>query len=163
MINSVSNNKSIFFLGFSLVSVALLISAFPNRSEAAVSETLVELDNQYRYKGFDFQINEKLGRARLVVALRDLQASTEESGDTSKAFLVSGLRYDQNRQEIVFEREGTYAVCATVTEKRFLFARYLKIKKTENCEITANERTESWDNGFESGTRTVTDLVFSAH
>ena len=144
---------------FALISSTLVMSA---PAKAATSEALLELSRQYRYEGYDYEVNEKLGRARLNIKLVDLDAGAEESGATTRSVLVHGLRYDSIRQEIVFERDGTYAVCATVTPKRFLFARYLKIKETGNCTVTAEPRLESWDDGFNAGTRQMTDIVFNA-
>ena len=144
---------------FALISSSLAMSA---PAKAATSEALLELSQQYRYEGYDYEVNEKLGRARLSIKLVDKNSGPEESGAMTRPVLVDGLRYDQDRQEIVFERDGTYAVCATVTPKRFLFARYLKIKETGNCTVTSQERVVRWDDGFETGERKMTDLVFNA-
>jgi|GEM_PF-6746713 len=144
--------------------IAMISATFLSTSpaKAAVSETLLELSNQYRFERFEYQVNEKLGRARVVLRLRDLNAGAEDSDASPRPVLIQGLRYDASRQEIVFEREGTYTACATVTPKRFLFARYLKIKSTGNCSITTQERITRWDDGFEAGERKVTDVVFNA-
>jgi hypothetical protein len=152
--------KNVFKAALISMISAPFLSAIP--AMASVSENLLELTKQYRYEGFEYEVNEKLGRARLSIKLVDKNSGPEESGAMTRPVLVDGLRYDQDRQEIIFERDGTYAVCATVTPKRFLFARYLKIKETGNCTVTGQERVVRWDDGLETGERKMTDLVFNA-
>ena len=152
--------KNVFKAALISMISAPFLSAIP--AMASVSENLLELTQQYRYEGFEYEVNEKLGRARLILKLVDQYAGPEESGAMNRPVLVDGLRYDQIRQEIVIERDGTNAVCATVIPKRFLLVRYLKIKETGNCTITSEERIVRWDDGFETGERKMTDLVFNA-
>jgi hypothetical protein len=77
---------------FALISSSLAMSA---PAKAATSEALLELSQQYSYEGYDYELNEKLGRARLSIKLVDKNSGPEESGAMTRPVLVDGLRYDR--------------------------------------------------------------------
>ena len=104
--------------------------------------------------GFHFEINRESGRARIVADYTypdQLIYGPDDPtrGPQSTIAQIPGLIYDPAAHEIVFEANGTRAVCAKVEEHHGLFGHRFKIRNTGACIVTARISAHVEDDGWD--------------
>jgi hypothetical protein len=105
-----------------------------------------------RISSFHFEVNPDRTRARVVVTYTYRDQISYATGDAgggppSTVVEIPGLTYDAAAHAIVYDANGTKAVCATVREKN---SHHLDIKNTTACTVTAvateHVDEKSWNN-----------------
>jgi hypothetical protein len=117
-----------------------LVNSITNREPISISS--------YR-----FEVEPETGRARIVVEYTypDQMIYGGDDplrGPQSSLAQIPGLKYDPARHAVIFDGEGTKAVCANVTERQGLFGRHLKVTNTGECSVGAVPSIHTVDTGW---------------
>jgi hypothetical protein len=111
-----------------------------------------ELPEPVSMASFSFEVNEKTGRARIVVEYTypDQPTFGIDGGAGPKPTYVRlpGLSYDQNTQTVVYEAGNTRTICATVRAGRFLFWQRTIMQPTGACVVSARVVDHAEDDGW---------------
>jgi len=155
-----------------LVLASLMMGTLVHATEVKVDSVPLELNpagfgaGQVALAGFGFELNQKLGRARLNIDYVDnLPCRAYEPGGQycppapeSSQVLVPGLTFDASSSEVVYKDDkGKVVVCATVKNTSGFFGHRTHIKKTGNCFLTSKIGTK--DDGF--NVSKVLDVYFN--
>jgi len=147
------------FLG----SAIFLALAFANPASAGAKIKIDTVPDTYtpqnynrservRISGFHFEVNSERTRTRVVVTYtyRDrisYSSADAGGGPPSTEVEIPGLTYDAAAHAIIYDANGTKAVCATVREKN---SHHLAIRNTGACTVTAVDARhvdpKSWNN-----------------
>jgi hypothetical protein len=142
---------------YALSGRALASFAFATACAFAVpasAATTIVLDRnlppEVKVTGTSFDVDEKLGRARLAV---DLYDDSFEGNSFSESVAVPGLTFDRENREVRYESEGAVVTCAVA--KKFLWA--TTYEATDACRITVRSEPRIADGG--ATTRPLTGWV----
>jgi hypothetical protein len=117
---------------------------------------------------FHFEVNQEMGRARVVAIYTYPDQMTygpddDASGPRSTIVQLPGLTYDSAAHAVVYDSNGTRAVCATVTEKAGVFGRHLKVKNTGACTVATVVANHAEDDGWSIHRFQAIDAYFEVH
>lgn len=121
-----------------------------------------------RISSYHFEVNEQLNHTRLVViyTYRDqisLGSEDVQHGPRPTIVEVPGLTYDAKTQAIVYDADGTKAVCATVREKGGDSRHHLEIKNTNACTVTTVVGEHVDDKAWDTDPHIAMDTYFNVH
>jgi hypothetical protein len=132
------NRNRVF--GRALVFCALA-GAFASAVPASAASLIVlnrTLPAEVKVTGTNFDVDEKLGRARLAV---DLYDESFEGSRFFESFEVPGLTFDRERREVRYESGGSVVTCAVA--RKFLWA--TTYEGTDACRITVRSEPRTMD------------------
>ena len=138
--------------GRALVAFALA-AACASGVRASAATTIVldrSLPPEVKVTGTNFDVDEKLGRARLAV---DFYDESFEGNLFSQSFVVPGLTFDRQRREVRYESGGSVVTCARRT-KILCGTTY---PQTNACRITVRSEPRIADTDL--GERALTGWV----
>jgi hypothetical protein len=149
--------KSSFSLA-ALVALAIPVSAnsriridtVPSEYTPENSPTNIEPVSMSSYH---FEVNEETRRARLVVEYtypdQLIYGQDDDTrGPQSTVVQLPGLTYDATAHAVVYDSNGTEAVCAIVSEHDGLLGHHLKVKNTGACTVSAVVANHAEDDGW---------------
>ena len=119
-----------------------------------------------------FEVNDETGRARLVVEYTYPDQMTygpddDSGGPRPTVVQLPGLAYDKAARSVVYDSNGTKAVCATVNGTENIFGHRLKVKNTGACTVTVTVTTlvanRSEDSGWDIHRFRALDTYFEVH
>lgn len=121
-----------------------------------------------RISSYHFEVNKQLSRTRLVViyTYRDQISYGSEDvqhGPRPTIVEVPGLTYDAKAHAIVYDADGTKAVCATVEEKGGDSGHRLKIKSTGACTVTTVVSEHVDDKAWDTDPHISMDSYLNVH
>jgi len=102
---------------------------------------------------FHFEVNQKTGRARLVIDYtypdEPIYAPNDDAhGPLPTIVQLPQLTYDQGSHTVVYDSTGRRVVCATVREKTGLFGRHFVVKNTGACTVSTELAEHAEDDGW---------------
>ena len=117
---------------------------------------------------FHFEVNQETGRARIVAEYTYPDQMTfgpddDVNGPQPTIAQIPGLSYDAADHEVVYDANGTRAVCANVEEHSDLFGHHVKIRKTGACTVTTNVGQHAEDDGWSIHHFRAIDTYFEVH
>jgi hypothetical protein len=103
---------------------------------------------------FHFEVDRETGRARVVVEYnypdQMIYGPNDDLGGPRATIVqLPGLTYDATAHAVVYDSNGTKAVCATVNDQAGLFGRHLKVKNTGACTVTTVVAVHAEDTGWD--------------
>jgi hypothetical protein len=118
----------------------MLVNSITNREPVSVSS-------------YHFEVEPETGRARVVVeyAYPDQMIYGGDDplrGPQPSFAQIPGLKYDPAAHAVIYDAEGTKAVCANVTERPSLFGRHRKVTNTGACSVLAVPSIHTVDTGW---------------
>lgn len=118
--------------------------------------------------GYHFEVNEETGRARVVVLYTYPDQMTygpddDAGGPRPTVVQLPGLAYDKAAHSVVFDSNGTKAICATVNEAANIFGHHLRVKNTGACTVTSVVADHSEDTGWDIHRFRALDTYFEVH
>jgi hypothetical protein len=124
----------------SVPSEYLLVNSITNREPVSVS-------------GFHFEVQPETGRARVVVEYtypdQMMYGGDDPLRGPQPSFAqIPGLKYDPAAHAVIFDADGTKAVCASAREHQGLFGQHLKITNTGACSVSAAPSIHTVDTGW---------------
>jgi hypothetical protein len=115
-------------------------------------------------QGFYFEVEERSGRARLVVnyAYPDQPVFGLEGGSGPEPSIVQipGLRYNADERAVVYQNPNKTVICASVKSRKFLFWKRLAITPTGACTVSSQSRNHAKDNGWSGYNNHSVDTFF---
>jgi hypothetical protein len=121
-----------------------------------------------RVSSYHFEVNEELGRARVIViyTYRDqITYATDDAkgGPKPTTVEVPGLTYDAKTHAVVYDSGGTKAVCATVPDKGGATGHPQEAKNTGGCTVTAVVGEHVDDKAWETNPHAALDIFLNVH
>jgi|ERR1700683_41121 len=150
------------------LAIAILILALLAVAARASANTAAKIDSiPYEYtlvnsitnrepvsvSSYHFEVEPETGRARVVVEYtypdQMIYGGDDPLRGPQPSFAqIPGLKYDPAAHAVIYDREGTKAVCANVTERQSLFGRHRKVTNTGECSVTAVRSVQTVDTGW---------------
>jgi hypothetical protein len=117
---------------------------------------------------FHFEVNQETDRARVVAIYTYPDQMTygpddDAGGPRPTIVQLPGLSYDAAAHAVVYDSNGTKAVCATVAERAGLLRHHLKIKSTGACIVKTVLADHSEDTGWDIHRFSALDTYFEVH
>jgi hypothetical protein len=117
---------------------------------------------------YHFEVNEETQRARVVVEYTYPDQliygpNDDARGPRPTIVQLPGLTYDATAHAVVYDSNGTKAVCATVNEQSGLFGRHLKVRNTGACTVTTVVANHAEDTGWDIHRFLAIDTYFEVH
>lgn len=134
------------------VALALAFAAAAPASAATVIVLNRNLPPQVKVSNTEFDVDERAGSVRLAVELFD---DSWEGNLSVESVEVPGLRFDRERQEVLYESGGSVVTCAR--RKRILWG--TTWPATNACRITVKKESRTADAGGGAPTSWVVALV----
>jgi hypothetical protein len=107
-------------------------------------------------RGVKYEVDPARGRVRLVIALQFSSPDDDGRGELTRQ--VAGLRYDAERRQVLLERDGLSAVCATLTNESAVGSRWRSVEDSGHCTVATTRRRIMKDDGLETSEQLVQDL-----
>jgi len=111
-----------------------------------------ELPEPVSMAGFSFQINQRTGRARIVVEYtypdQPIFGIDGGAGPKPTYIQLPGLTYDQDAKTVVYDEGAARTVCANVRKGRFLLWQRTVIEPTGACVVSARTVDHAEDDGW---------------
>jgi hypothetical protein len=117
---------------------------------------------------YHFEVDEETGRARVVVDYTYPDQliygpNDDAGGPPSTIVQLPGLTYDATAHAVVYDSNGTKAVCATVNDQAGIFGHHLKVKNTGACTVTTVIAGHAEDTGWDIHRFRAIDTYFEVH
>jgi hypothetical protein len=123
--------------------------------------------NQFRWRAFSFQINQRTGRARIVVEYtypdQPIFGIDGGAGPKPTYIQLPGLTYDQDAKTVVYDEGAARTVCANVRKGRFLLWQRTVIEPTGACVVSARTVDHAEDDGWNIRRFCAIDTFFNVH
>lgn len=134
--------------------VAFALAAACTSAVPAAAAKIIVLDRslppEVKVTGTSFDVDEKLGRARIAV---DLYDRSFEGNFFSESVAVPGLTFDRQRREVRYESGGSVVTCAL--SRNFLWGK--TYPETGACRITVRSEPRVADTG--AGAHSMTGWI----
>jgi hypothetical protein len=114
-----------------------------------------------------FEVNEETRRARVVIEYtypdQMIYGPNDDAGGPPSTIVqLPGLTYDATAHAVVYDSNGTKAVCAKVNDQAGFFGHHLKVKNTGACTVITVAAGHAEDTGWGHRFRAI-DTYFEVH
>ena len=131
-----------------LLVVAMLLSSLAQAETIEIYRNS-DWDVESAYRKFSYGINESLGRAWVKFEYEDADCRDSDCDPyTSAHALVEGMKFDNETENVVLERNGKTVICAeTYVKRTWIRTRVRVVKPTGKCTFTSKLLPGYYDNG----------------